>query len=116
MSEKTGSGGAQAINAGELGFDPVALKEKYRAERNKRLRSDGNEQYVEIKGQFAHYLDDPYVETGFTREPLSDEVDVVVVGGGFGGLLAGARLREAGVERVRQRRFFFRKTSHSRGL
>ena len=92
---------ANAANGDELGFDPEALKEKYRAERNKRLRKDGNEQYVEIAGQFAHYLEDPYVEPGFTRAPLTDEVDVVVVGGGFGGLLAGARLREAGVERVR---------------
>lgn len=46
-------------------------------------------------------MDDPYVEPGFHREPLHDEVDVVVVGGGFGGLLAGARLREAGVDRIR---------------
>ena len=38
---------------------------------------------------------------GFTREPLTDEVDVVVIGGGFGGLLAGARLREAGVDDIR---------------
>src|SRR5688572_24680 len=85
----------------ELGFDPVALKAKYRAERDKRLRKDGNEQYVEIKGQFAHYLEDPYIEAPIKRDPLTDEVDVVVVGGGFGGLLAGARLREAGVESVR---------------
>ncbi|MEX1152761.1 flavin-containing monooxygenase [Parvibaculum sp.] len=85
----------------ELGFDPAALKEKYRAERDKRLRADANEQYVEIKGKFAHYLEDPYVEPGFAREPLTDEVDVVVVGGGFGGLLAGARLHEAGVESIR---------------
>jgi cyclohexanone monooxygenase len=85
----------------ELGFDPDALKAKYLAERDKRLRADGNEQYVNIEGQFAHYLEDPYVEPGFARAPLTDEVDVVVVGGGFGGLLAGARLREAGVASVR---------------
>ncbi len=85
----------------ELGFDPDALKAKYRAERDKRLRSDGNEQYREIKGDFAHYLEDPYVEPGFTRAALSDEVEVVVVGGGFGGLLAGARLREAGILDIR---------------
>jgi len=85
----------------ELGFDPDALKAKYLAERDKRLRADGNEQYVNIEGQFARYLEDPYVEPGFTRAPLTDEVDVVVVGGGFGGLLAGARLREAGVASVR---------------
>src|SRR6185295_13573 len=55
----------------------------------------------EIKGDFAHYLDDPYVEPGFTRAPLTDEIEVVVIGGGFGGLLAGARLREAGVKDLR---------------
>jgi len=92
---------ADTTGNAELGFDPSALKEKYRAERDKRLRADANEQYVEINGKFAHYLDDPYVEPGFVRKPLTDEVDVVVVGGGFGGLLAGARLREAGVESIR---------------
>ena len=96
---------ADTIDAGaaqpELGFDPEALRAKYRAERDKRLRTDGSEQYVEIAGQYAHYLEDPYVQPGFTREPLTDEVEVVVIGGGFGGLLAGARLREAGVEDIR---------------
>jgi len=85
----------------EFGFDPKALREKYRAERDKRLRADGNEQYVKIDGAFSRYLEDPYVEPGFTRAPLTDEVDVVIVGGGFGGLLTGARLREAGVEDIR---------------
>ncbi|WP_297694222.1 NAD(P)/FAD-dependent oxidoreductase [Phenylobacterium sp.] len=87
--------------AEELGFDPDALKAKYRAERDKRLRADGNSQYVEIAGRFAHYLDDPYVEPGFSRAPLTDEVEVAVIGGGFGGLLVGARLREAGIEDIR---------------
>ncbi len=84
-----------------LGFDPDSLRKKYREEREKRIRPDGNEQYVEVKGEFAHYLDDPHVDPGFTRDPLTDQVDVVVIGGGFGGLLAGARLREAGVEDIR---------------
>ena len=82
-------------------FDADALREKYREERDRRLRSEGNEQYVEVTGVFASYVDDPYVEPGFEREPLTDEVEVVVIGGGFGGLLAGARLREAGVEDIR---------------
>ncbi|MCG8589626.1 MAG: NAD(P)/FAD-dependent oxidoreductase [Proteobacteria bacterium] len=85
----------------DLGFDPDALREKYREERDKRIRSDGNEQYVEVTGEFARFVEDPYVEPGFEREPLADEVDVVVIGGGFGGLLAGARLREAGIEDIR---------------
>jgi cyclohexanone monooxygenase len=84
-----------------LPFDPDALREKYRAERDKRLRSDGNQQYLEVTGEFAHFIEDPYVAPGFERQPLTDEVDVVVIGGGFGGLLAGARLREAGVDDIR---------------
>src|ERR1700759_3695486 len=84
----------------ELGFDPAALKAKYLAERDKRLRADANEQYVKIDGQFAHYLEDPYVAP-IVREPLTDDVEVVVIGGGFGGLLAGARLRQAGVQNIR---------------
>jgi cation diffusion facilitator CzcD-associated flavoprotein CzcO len=83
------------------GFDPEALRDRYREERNKRLREDGNEQYIEVEGEFAHFLDDPYAEPGFEREPLTDEVEVLVIGGGFGGLLAGARLRQAGVEDIR---------------
>ena len=84
-----------------LGFDPDALREKYRQERDKRIRPEGNEQYIEVEGKFAHYVDDPYVAPGFTREPLTDEVDIVIIGGGFGGLLAGARFREAGLNNFR---------------
>lgn len=85
----------------DLGFDPDALRAKYREERDRRIRADGNEQYVEVKGRFAHFLEDPYVEPGFTRDPLTDEVEVLIVGGGFGGLLAGARLRQAGFDDIR---------------
>ena len=85
----------------ELGFDPDALREKYRIERDRRLRADGSNQYQEVKGDFSHYIDDPYVDPGFTRAPLEDEIDVVVIGGGFGGLLTGARLREAGIQDIR---------------
>jgi cyclohexanone monooxygenase len=88
------------VDEGKLGFDPAALKARYIAERDKRLRDDANEQYVAIEGQFAHYLDDPYVAP-IRRAAIFDTADVVVVGGGFGGLLAGARLRQAGVEDIR---------------
>ncbi|MDP2290060.1 MAG: NAD(P)/FAD-dependent oxidoreductase [Actinomycetota bacterium] len=81
-------------------LEPDALREKYRYERDKRVRGDGNEQYVEMVGQFAHYLDDPYVAVQ-ERPALHDDVEVAVIGGGFGGLLVGARLREAGVEDLR---------------
>lgn len=84
-----------------LDFDPDALRNRYRTERDKRLRADGNAQYVEVTGAFAHYVDDPYVAPGYARAPLTDEVDVAVIGGGFGGLLAGAELRKAGVTDIR---------------
>ena len=84
-----------------LGFDPQALRAKYREERDKRLRADGIGQYVRVQGNLAHFLDDPYAGEPITRDALTDEVGVVVIGGGFGGLLAAARLRQAGVRDVR---------------
>jgi len=101
MSDTIDTTQSPGSTADGLAFDPQALREKYRAERDKRLRAEGNEQYQEIAGAFAHYLDDPYVEPGFERAPLSDEIEVAVIGGGFGGLLAGARLRQAGVQDIR---------------
>nr|WP_227462240.1 NAD(P)/FAD-dependent oxidoreductase [Desertimonas flava] len=80
--------------------DIDALKAKYAEERAKRLRPDGNDQYVQVAGRFAHYLVDPYTPV-VERAPVRDHVTVAVVGGGFAGLLAGARLKEAGVPDVR---------------
>jgi hypothetical protein len=51
-----------------LDFDPDALREKYRHERDRRLRSDANDQYVEVPADFRHYIDDPHVDAGFTRK------------------------------------------------
>ena len=85
---------------GEIDFDPEELHAKYLSERDRRLRDDHNEQYVELSGEFAKYLDDPYEETT-ERAPLFDEVQIAIIGGGFGGLLMGGRLREAGFEDIR---------------
>ncbi|WP_084789420.1 flavin-containing monooxygenase, partial [Saccharomonospora iraqiensis] len=85
----------------ELGFDPEALRARYRAERDRRIRPDGPAQYRRTEDEFADYAADPYADPAFTREPLSDRVEVLIIGGGFGGLLTGARLRQAGVGDVR---------------
>ncbi len=90
-----------AALAGRIDFDPEALHARYLAERDKRLRSDGIGQYVEVTAEFSRYVDDPYVDPGFTREPVFDEVEFTIIGGGFGGLLMGARLREVGCEKIR---------------
>src|SRR6202012_3464302 len=77
-----------------------ALLAKYIAERDKRLRADGNAQYLQLKGQVAHYLEDPY--TPFVeRAPKTDHVTFAFVGGGFAGLVTSARLVEAGITDVR---------------
>ena len=81
-------------------IDHEALRRKYREERDKRLRPDGNEQYLQPTGRFAHLLDDPYVEQ-VPREPLFDEVTVACIGGGFAGLATGASLQQAGIDDVR---------------
>jgi cyclohexanone monooxygenase len=86
---------------GGLDFDPATLKTKYLAERDKRLRTDANDQYVEVTAEFSQYVDDPYVAPGFTREPLFDRVGMAVIGGGFGGLLMAARMKEAGFDDIR---------------
>jgi cation diffusion facilitator CzcD-associated flavoprotein CzcO len=90
-----------ATLVGDIDFDPDALHEKYLFERDKRLRPDGNKQYVEVKAEFSRYVEDPYVEPGFKRDPVFDEVEFAIIGGGFGGLLMGARLREAGFQNIR---------------
>lgn len=76
------------------------LRSKYRLERDKRLRSDGNAQYIEPTGRFAHFLDDPYVPK-VEREPLTDDVTFAFIGGGFAGLVTSARVKQAGIDDVR---------------
>lgn len=89
-----------APDPGAVGFDADALRARYRAERGKRLRSEGNAQYLPAKGPLAHFEADPFLPVQ-PRTPLHDTVDVLVVGGGFSGLLAAVRLQQAGARTVR---------------
>ena len=81
-------------------IDKEAIRQKYAEERSKRLRSDGNAQYLQVKGQLAHYLADPYTALQ-ERAALTDHVTVAFIGGGFAGLVTGARLVEQGITDVR---------------
>jgi len=81
-------------------IDREALRARYRAERDKRIRPDGNDQYLQPVGRFAALLDDPYTEVA-PRPPLEDEVEIALIGGGFSGLCTGARLRQAGIDDFR---------------
>ncbi len=84
-----------------LGFDPEALREKYRQERDKRLRDEGAAQYVSPSGDLGRFAADPYVEPGFSRPPVTDEVEILIVGGGFAGLSMGAMLKQRGIGGIR---------------
>ena len=81
-------------------IDKEAVLAKYVAERDKRLRADGNAQYIRLTGRFADYNADPYTAP-IERAPVFDHVPFTFVGGGFAGLLTGARLAEAGVPGAR---------------
>lgn len=77
-----------------------AVRRKYRAERDRRARPDAASQYRRVVGEFGYYAKDPYTER-VEREPVTDRVEALVIGAGFGGLLTASRLRETGVESLR---------------
>jgi cyclohexanone monooxygenase len=87
-----------------LGFDPDILAQRYAAERNKRIRADAEAQFVQLShdSPFANkYLEeDPYCEP-LERAPLKDEREVIVIGGGWVGMLTATRLVQAGIRDVR---------------
>ena len=85
---------------GEMDFDAQDIRRRYAAERDIRLRPDGNSQYIATEAQFSHYADDPYAEP-FTRASIHDHVTVAIVGGGYGGVLGGLHLSRAGIKDVR---------------
>jgi cation diffusion facilitator CzcD-associated flavoprotein CzcO len=82
-------------------FSPADARARYREEREKRLRADGPAQYREIAGDLAHFDRDPFAEPGFRRAPVTEDLDVAIVGAGFGGLSAAVRLLEQGVDDIR---------------
>ena len=90
-----------ALKDEALGFDPDELRQKYQVERDKRIRPEGSEQYTEVAGDFSQYIDDPYIDVTQKRAPLNDEIDVAIIGGGFGGLITAARFSERGINNIR---------------
>jgi cation diffusion facilitator CzcD-associated flavoprotein CzcO len=78
-------------------IDIPALREKYRQERDKRLRPEGQSQYMEPVGGFASaYACDPHMPV-LERAPISTDIDAAILGAGFCGMLAAIELKKAGV-------------------
>ena len=61
-------------------MDKEAIRLKYAKERDKRLRADGNAQYITLDGQLSYYKTDPYVDFK-ERKPVNDHVRFCYVGG-----------------------------------
>ncbi|PQE05131.1 Cyclohexanone monooxygenase protein [Rutstroemia sp. NJR-2017a BVV2] len=78
-------------------LDPQTLAQKYHVEREKRIRDDGLTQYREPVGEFGRFQDDTLVDANVKRDPIIADTKVLIVGGGYGGLLAAARLAQEGV-------------------
>ncbi len=84
----------------KLGFDPVALRDKYLAEREKRVKVEGRGKYQKVQDKFERLYEDPNADPNFTRDPVKKEMDFAIIGGGYGGLLCGAELRRIGVKDI----------------
>ncbi|MBA4007834.1 MAG: monooxygenase [Erythrobacter sp.] len=81
-------------------LDKETIRQKYAAERAKRLRPEGNEQYQRLSGKFADFAVDPH--TPFVpRDPVTDHVTFAFIGAGKSGLVTAARLKEAGIDSIR---------------
>src|SRR3546814_635624 len=82
-------------------IDIPALRERYRRERDQRIRREGQDQYVKTQDDFASsYEADPHMPVQ-PRAPIHEDLDVAILGAGFSGIMAGVHLRNAGVSTFR---------------
>ena len=65
-----------AVEIDKFDFDPDFLRKKYREERDKRLRQDGNEQYQDVSGEFSYFVEDPYISEEIVRDPIKEDIFV----------------------------------------
>lgn len=83
------------LEAMDLDIDAIAAK--YAEERAKRLRKDGVGQFVDVEGTYAYFKEDIWAPP-LVRDPIHAETKVLIVGGGYGGLVTGVNLRKQGVD------------------
>lgn len=113
MSNPNGLAGAVAAIAfssdqayddvGVKGVDALQAQQRYNEERAKRLRDDANEQFIDISlsEKFKQFQEDPWVDTTTVKDAKTmfpnGHCELLILGGGWGGLLYAVRMIEAGV-------------------
>jgi cyclohexanone monooxygenase len=82
-------------------LDLEAVRDKYRRERDKRIRPEGTDQFNFAEGRFSHFEEDPYADPPAPRDPIKEDIDLLIVGGGFGGLISSVTALDNGIENFR---------------
>ncbi len=85
----------------EIELSVEELRQRYEAEKLKRIRPEGTGQWKNLKETNAKLDQDPFVEPGFTRDAIIEETTAVIVGGGFGGMLTAIDLTKRGIQDFR---------------
>jgi cyclohexanone monooxygenase len=81
--------------------DISAIAARYKEEREKRLRTDGVDQYRSVdEGFLSHYAQDTWSKP-ISRPPIEEIVDFLIVGTGYSGMILAVRLIEAGITNIR---------------
>lgn len=86
--------------------DPTRLaqiKARYEEERKKRLRDDGNAQFIEVakSAQYKRFVDDPWVDPAVVQplraKFINNRSEMLIIGAGWGGIQNAVRMIEAGI-------------------
>ncbi|MBK6656939.1 MAG: NAD(P)/FAD-dependent oxidoreductase [Proteobacteria bacterium] len=81
--------------------DIDAIRARYAEERARRLRPAGTDQYRYAEGALASLDKDPYAPPPSARAPRVEDLDILVIGAGLGGLQLGAALRRKHIDSFR---------------
>lgn len=82
-----------------LAAESISVTDKYAEERSKRSTGKGMAQYLDLRSDKTHLIQDPWVEA---HTPLSQVVGngghskIVIVGAGYGGILFAVNLVKLG--------------------
>ena len=78
-------------------IDIPATREKYRHERDKRVKKNHNEQYIEAKGKWADLYEVDSYNVVAPRAAITGETDAVILGAGYCGMMVAHGLKKAGL-------------------